>query len=288
MPDTYAEWQRHIADALRPRFGVDAMREARYLVMDAASLSAIALLSEAHTNVPEDISRRIQNYLARRLAGEPLSRIKGSREFYGLRFALGPDTLDPRPDSETVIEAALAYRASRPELRAPRVLDLGTGSGCLLLTLLHLWPDATGIGVDLSPGAVAVATQNAQALDLAARACIHQGNWGQGLEHGAFDVILSNPPYIPSGVIPSLEVEVKEFDPILALDGGQDGLMSYKTLVHECRQLLTPTGAAFFEVGIGQAEDVTRLGYESGATQVLTHADSGGITRVVDIRYGDN
>lgn len=288
MPVTYGELQRRIATAFKPHYDTDALREARYLLQAASGFDAVRLLSAQNESVPEPVVTLADNYLARRLNHEPLSRIVGWREFYGLRFALSPDTLDPRADSETVIAAALAWRAGRPDITHPHVVDLGTGSGALLLALLHEWKDASGVGVDLAAGAVETAMRNAESLGLSDRAAFQRGNWGEGLASGVFDVVLCNPPYIPSADIAGLESNVKKYDPILALDGGQDGLMSYRTLVHECRRLLTPTGAAFFEVGIGQAEDVSRLGVESGATQVVTHSDSGGILRVVDIRYGDN
>jgi release factor glutamine methyltransferase len=282
---TYQQLQRDIAARLADRFGPDALREARYIVALAAGFDQAGLIAAGNDAVPADISVACMALTARRVTGEPLSRIRGVREFYGREFLLSPATLDPRPDSETVIEAALDWAKLHGQPQS--VLDLGTGSGCLLLTLLSEWKQARGIGVDLSFDAVKIARANAEKLGVRSAQLI-QGNWATAIKPGSIDMIVANPPYIPSQVIHDLEPEVKNFDPILALDGGQDGLMSYKTLVHECKRILTASGVVFFEIGIGQENDVIRLGVESGATQARTHVDSGGITRVVEMHYGDN
>ncbi len=283
----YAALQRHIAQGLQDQYGADSLREARYILSFVTGWDAAALIARMRDGVAADHLTQSQAILKRRQAGEPLSRITGQREFYGLPFFLNADTLDPRADSETLITAALAWRHTYGASPI-RILDIGTGTGCLLLTLLHAWPDAIGIGVDRSYGAATQAQANAKNLGLADRCLIVNGDWVSAIAlDSSFDLVISNPPYIPRSVVPTLDNNVREYDPILALDGGEDGLDPYKHLVYLLPNLLTPHGAGLFEVGIDQAMDVAAMAVNSGATQVSTHADSGGIQRVVDIRYGD-
>lgn len=284
---TIADLQRTLADFLYDQYGVDAVREARYILTAATGWDAATLIAAMRDPVTSQHMERVQAILARRLAGEPLSRITGVREFYGLDFALNADTLDPRADSETLIDAALAWRKAYGGT-PPRILDLGTGSGCLLLTLLHLWPDAMGVGIDRALGAARQARDNAIRLGLADRCLIINGDWMAAVVPGPhFDLVIANPPYIPRQTIATLDKNVHDYDPLLALDGGEDGLDPYKILVYALPSLLTQGGAGLFEVGIGQAADVAAMGIKSGATRVSIHPDSGGIERVVDIRYGD-
>ncbi|MFC3676392.1 peptide chain release factor N(5)-glutamine methyltransferase [Ferrovibrio xuzhouensis] len=216
--------------------------------------------------------------LQRRLAHEPVSKIVGFREFWSLSFRTGRDVLDPRPDSETLVAGVLAAIADKS---APlRLVDFGTGSGCLLLSLLHELPNATGLGVDLSPAALAIARDNAGRLGLAARAEFREGNWGQGLA-GAFDVLMSNPPYIESAVVPTLEPEVAQYDPVLALDGGPDGLDAYRRLAPDLARLAAPAAVVALEVGQGQDAAVSGLLAAAGFSGLSALADLGGIRRVV-------
>lgn len=224
-----------------------------------------------------------ESAILRRLNGEPVSRIAGFREFWGRRFYLSPATLDPRPDTETLIEAVLSH----PWKQSPRILDLGTGSGCILLTLLHEIPGSTGVGVDISPAAVETAMRNAREQNLSSRADFICSSWTDSLS-GTFDLIVSNPPYIPSATILDLHPEVQNHDPILALDGGKDGLAPYKILLPALKKFLEPGGLVFFEIGIGQAADITGLVRDSNATLSRTYRDLGGIERVLEIQYGDN
>ena len=217
-----------------------------------------------------------ETLLRRRVAREPYARIAGRREFWSLDFALSPDTLDPRPDSETLIEAALAAFPDRAA--SLRVLDFGTGSGCLLLAFLSERPNATGIGVDILPGAVDAARANAATLGLAGRAQFRVGDWGGGLD-GPADVILANPPYIPSAEIAGLEPEVAAYDPRTALDGGPDGLAAYRRLAGPVARLLIPEGLAFVEIGAGQAGPVEALMAEAGLTLAAQRADLSGVVR---------
>jgi len=232
-------------------------REARRLVAAATGLAEAALIAEPGRRLDPAAADRLAELARRRAAREPLSRILGAREFWSLGFMLGPETLDPRPDSETLVEAALAWTGG-DRSRPWSVLDLGTGSGCLLLALLSELPAARGLGVDASPGAIALAQRNAEALGLAGRARFRVGDWGRDID-GRFEIVLCNPPYIPSAEIAGLEPEVSRFDPWLALSGGSDGLESYRRIAPQLSGLLEPGGRAFLEIGQGQAAAVAAI-----------------------------
>ncbi|GAB5470626.1 MAG: peptide chain release factor N(5)-glutamine methyltransferase [Rhodospirillales bacterium] len=217
----------------------------------------------------------------RRAAREPLARILGRREFWSLSFALNAATLVPRPDSETLVETGLSLLSERDG--AYRLLDLGCGSGCLLLALLSERPAAWGLGIDLAVGAARQAADNAGTLGLAARAAFVAGDWGGPLA-GGFDLIVSNPPYIESAVLADLEPEVVAHDPRLALDGGRDGLAAYRRLIPVAADLLNPGAALALEVGASQADGVTNLCLEAGLTAPSVTRDLAGIARVVSVR----
>ena len=237
----------------------DPRHEARLLVMEATGFAPTTLIAEPRHSVAHEEADRLAALVARRAAREPLSRVIGWREFWSLRFALSADTLDPRPDSETLVAAALeSARSSGGENRALSVLDLGAGSGCLLLAVLSELPLGIGLGIDISEGALATARANAGPLGLAGRARFARGDWGQGLAD-RFDLILCNPPYIPEGEIAGLEPEVARFEPRLALAGGPDGLAAYRRLAVELPRLLAADGRAFLEVGAGQADAVEAI-----------------------------
>ena len=237
----------------------DARREARLLLSAATGWDSAAIIAHPERLLDGEQERQLAELLHRRAGREPLSRILGWREFWSLRFALGPDTLDPRPDSETLVAAALEFTGRD---RALSVLDLGTGTGCLLLAFLSEALHAQGLGIDLSNGALAIAEANARDLGLSARARFRQGDWGRGLDH-RFDLVLCNPPYIPAGDIEGLAPEVARFDPALALAGGSDGLDAYRRLSDELPRLLLPDGLAIVEIGDGQ---------EASATAILAHS----------------
>lgn len=242
------------ADMLRRAGLASPRREARLLLAHMLGRSPEDLIATPEMTVPD--AACFQALLARRAGGEPRSRIVGNREFRDLDLRLTPDVLDPRPDSETLIDAALR---SIDDACAPyRVLDLGVGSGCLLLALLQELPNAFGLGCDLSERAVAVARANARHTGLADRAGFLVADWGAGIA-GRFDLLLANPPYIPTAAIARLAPEVRDHDPLLALDGGGDGLTCYRALVPELRRLLATGGRAFIEIGQGQAEQVRAL-----------------------------
>lgn len=216
--------------------------------------------------------------LARREQREPVSQIVASREFWSRDFRVTPDVLTPRPDTETLVETVLSRIEDRDA--ALRILDLGTGSGCLLLTLLAECPNATGLGIDASAAALEVAAANATALGLEARVEWREGDWCEELE-GEFDVIVSNPPYIARYELRHLEPEVRDFEPNLALDGGADGLAAYRRIVPALRRLGTGRSIIALELGRGQARGVAALGRVAGLRIADTEQDIAHRARVI-------
>jgi release factor glutamine methyltransferase len=253
-------------------------REARLSLALALGIEPATVLGWPERGIEPERAATAAALIARRAKGEPMSRLRGKREFWSLDFALSPATLDPRPDSETLIAAALA---DIPDRAAPlRVVDFGTGTGCLLLALLSELPAARGIGIDISPGAVAVAQTNAAALGLAGRADFRTGGWEARIDEQA-DVILANPPYIPSSEVGRLPREVLAFDPWAALDGGPDGLSAYRPLGAAIRGLLGPASKAYIEIGVGQGLQVARVLRNQGLTVTAVCRDLAGIERCV-------
>jgi release factor glutamine methyltransferase len=237
----------------------DAGLDSRVLVGGAMGLSQAELLRAPERRLTRSEQDRLSEFVRRRHAREPVSRILGQRAFFGRDFTITPATLDPRPESEILIEAALEFAAERRQRtdRPPRVLDIGTGSGCLLVTLLAQIPDATGIGTDIDAATLQAAAVNAERHGVAHRAAfVLQG--ALDLLPGSFDILVSNPPYIPSADVAHLAPEVSLYDPRLALDGGPDGLSLYRDIARNLRRLV-PEGAAFLEVGIAQSELVSAL-----------------------------
>jgi release factor glutamine methyltransferase len=285
---TYGALRRRVTRQLQEAFAVDgrigtAALDARLIVAFAAERDPNSIAIFDALSVPPEAEAKVAGYVERRIAGEPVARILGEKEFWGLTFKLSRDTLVPRPDSETVVAAALgAVDQTGGRDRALRVLDLGTGTGALLIALLSELPKASGVGTDLAAGAVDTAKANAERLGVADRARFLQGNWADGLE-GGFDLVVSNPPYVVSAEIERLPVEVWAFDPYLALDGGADGLAAYKAILSDMPRLLADSGRGFLEVGAGQATAVQDLASEAGFDS-LTHADLAGIERVVELR----
>lgn len=269
-----------LAQAQLEEAGIEASAlDTRLLLAMALGREDAVLPHESLAGWTDSDAACFSQLLARRCAGEPVSRIRGWREFWSLRFALSPDTLDPRPDSETVVEAALAWAATRGE--APRrLLDLGTGSGALLLACLSEMPDASGVGVDLSGGAIATAIENAARLGLGERTEFIEGDFADPKAGaGVFDLILCNPPYIPRGDIEQLAPEVVRFDPERALDGGDDGLACWRRLMPRLRQGLARDGRVFVEIGAGQEDAVTALAQQVGLLAAGTRSDLSGIVR---------
>ena len=253
-------------------------REARALAVAALGLSREVMVARPDLAVGGDERACFERALARRAAREPLARIVGAREFWSLDIRLVPEALVPRPETETVVEAVLD---SLPDRRRPlSILDLGTGSGCILLALLTELPAARGLGIDVLPGAVACAEDNAKRLGLAGRARFRVGDWGEGLS-GPFDVIVSNPPYLPDGVRDSLPPEVRRFDPPRALHGGADGLAAYRGLAPHLGRLLAPDGFAAVELGAGQGRAVAAVLAAAGLAPAAAREDLAGHERVL-------
>ncbi|HEY3919354.1 MAG TPA: peptide chain release factor N(5)-glutamine methyltransferase [Stellaceae bacterium] len=253
-------------------------REARLVVALALSTEPTAVLGWPERAVESGALAAAEQLVARRARGEPFSRLRGRREFWSLDFALSGDTLDPRPDSEALVAAALADLPGRADRL--RVVDYGTGTGCLLLALLSELPSSRGVGIDIAPGALAMARCNAAALGLAARTKFQLGGWDCQIDQPA-DVILANPPYIPSSEIGRLPLEVREFDPVIALDGGFDGLAAYRALGPAIRRSLASLGRAYIEVGAGQASQAARIFSEAGLTIAAVRRDLADIERCV-------
>ena len=258
--------------------GVESARlDARILVATVLKCTPNDILMQSNTVMQDHDHDLFRSYIKRRCAGEPVSRILGVREFWSLPFLLSPDTLDPRPDSETVVETALNL-VRVPDSQSLSVLDIGTGTGCLLLALLTEWPSAVGVGVDISDGAAKTAQANAAVLGLGAQASFLVGDWLDSID-GTFDVIVSNPPYIAEGEIPNLSAEVRVFDPELALVGGADGLQAYRKIIPASRRLLCPGGVLVVEFGQGQETGVRSIMRAEGLTRIEPYRDLSGIVR---------
>ena len=259
----------------------DPRREAAIALSAASGVSPIALIV-APDEALGSAARRVAEFAARRAAGEPLSRIVGKREFWGLDFTISPQVLDPRPETETIVEASLRLLRGRRE-EPLRILDLGVGSGALLCALLSEFVHAHGVGVDVSGGAANVARGNIENCGLADRAEVRIGDWTRGLE-GPFDLIVSNPPYIPSADLPGLPREVREFDPRIALDGGIDGLDAYRRILPESLSLLSEGGWVVVEIGSSQAADVLAIARLCGFVDAGFDGDLAGHDRVLSAR----
>lgn len=268
-----------LLDAARQLSAADienAAREARLLVAMATGLSQASLIADPDQVLAADAAARLAALVERRKAHEPMSHLIGRRGFWTLEVEVGPAVLDPRPDSETLIEAALDLF---PDETAPlSVLDLGTGTGCLLLSVLGERQQAWGVGVDRSPDALAVAARNAVTAGVETRARFICGDWGQGVD-GVFDLILCNPPYIRSESIMGLAPEIVNFEPRLALDGGLSGFDCYRAIAPDIARLLAADGVAVVEAGAGQMEEIAVLFGAADLVLQEVRRDLGGVER---------
>ncbi|WP_438956187.1 peptide chain release factor N(5)-glutamine methyltransferase [Cognatiyoonia sp.] len=253
-------------------------RDARLLVALSLGIDLGRLTLHLHDPVDDGAFERAQALVERRKAREPMSHILGYREFYGRRFDVGPDVLDPRPETETLIEAALSYPFQR-------ILDLGTGSGCILLTLLAEREGSKGVGIDLSDAALTVARRNAEALGVTDRITFVQSDWYQTVD-GPFDLIVSNPPYIASDEMATLAPEVQKHEPRMALTDEADGLTFYRRIVSGCMNHLEPNGRLLVEIGPTQAVAVSDMMDKAGLSNVTVFRDLDGRDRVVSGRRG--
>lgn len=255
--------------------------DARLLVEHFTATSRADAIARPDDPVTAAAVDSLDSALARRLAGEPVHRILGFRDFYGLRLFLSAETLEPRPDTETLVEAVLARVEAIAARRGKcRILDLGTGTGAIALALLGAVPAATAMGVDVSEDALATASRNARQLGLADRFKAVKSDWFAKIS-GRFDVIVSNPPYIPSDEVGALQVEVRDFDPRRALDGGYDGLEAYRIIADGAKAFLAPEGYLGVEIGSTQKAEAGRLFRQAGFVLIDARADLAGNDRVL-------
>ncbi len=282
LPETFtlAEAIRAISTTLRNAGLAEPLSEARRLVSHVLDIDSVRLIARDTDLLSASQVVRLRSAVERRAAGEPLSRIVGFREFYGRRFALSPATLDPRADTETLIELVLEMIATHALGDRPlRILDVGTGSGCLAITLVAELDGATALATDISSDALETARSNAVSIGVAQRISFERRDMLAGIR-GPFDVLVSNPPYIPSDEIAGLEPAVRSFDPLASLDGGADGLDFYRQLIDGAAGLV-PSGIIAVEVGAGQADEVAGLAEGRGLGAPRTAVDLNGHTRCV-------
>ncbi len=271
------EARRRLAKAFAEAGIAEADLDARLIVRHACGVDPAHPGAAADVLLDTATAGRLAGFAKRRLAREPVARILGEREFHGLGLALNAACLIPRDDTEAVVAAALD---AIPRHRESRILDLGTGPGTILLAILTERPMARGFGIDASDEALCAARANAAKLGVAARATFATGNWTEGLE-GPFDLIVSNPPYIPTGVCERLSPEVRDHDPRLALDGGAEGLDAYRVILGDASRLLVPGGAVVLELGIGQAHPVAAIARDAGLAVRALRSDLAGIPRAL-------
>jgi release factor glutamine methyltransferase len=259
----------------------DPALDARLLVERFTGTTRTDAILAPRCQIDPDTSRKVVEAFERRRAGEPVHRIVGSRQFYGLDLSISPATLEPRPDTETLVDAMLPFVREAVERRGScRILDLGTGTGAIALALLFQIPEATAAGVDVSDEALATASQNAQRLGLAHRFSAVQSDWFQNIT-GRYDVIVSNPPYIASNDIAGLARDVWEHDPRTALDGGSDGLDAYRRIAADAAKFLADQGTIGLEIGFDQRQPVTSIFEEEGFDLMVSARDLGGNDRVM-------
>ncbi|ESY08027.1 peptide chain release factor N(5)-glutamine methyltransferase [Mesorhizobium sp. M0179] len=264
----------------------DSALDARLIVEHFSGTDRTQAIADPQRTVDAGAVAAIGAALQRRMAGEPVHRILGFREFYGLRLSLSPETLEPRPDTETLVEAILPFAGATAErLGECRILDLGTGTGAIALALLSAVPAATATGVDISQGALATAIRNAEQLGLAGRFVGLQSDWFEKVS-GRYHVIAANPPYIPTGDIGNLQDEVRDFDPHRALDGGVDGLGPYRIIAAEAAKFLEAQGKIAVEIGHTQRNEVKDIFAAAGYRLAGAFVDLGGNDRVLMFEQG--
>ena len=280
--NNFSALRRYGADLLRKANVESADADARILLCHASNMDAATLITREREIARDQELKTYLSMIARRISGEPVSRILGEKEFWSLRMKLGPETLVPRPETETVVEAALA--AIDDKSRELSILDLGTGTGAILAALLTELPNATGIAVDKSEAAVRLARQNLGNLSLDARVSYLCASWASAI-NGTFDLIVSNPPYISSAELALLSPEVRDHDPFLALEAGADGLDAYRAIVNQLCERLTEAGTAVLELGLGQEAAVVELAVATGKLEIAGAArkDLAGIPRALVI-----
>jgi release factor glutamine methyltransferase len=278
MPQTLSSAWAAAAKRLKAAGVESPAIDARLLLETAAEVGRADILADPHRPLSLEADQRLAELVARRERREPVSQILGRRGFWNILLRVSRDVLTPRPDTETLVEAALA---AFPKERRFTILDLGVGSGALLLAVLAERPGAKGLGVDISDEALAVARENAANLGLAGRVALLRGDWTLGLADESFDLVLANPPYIPSSDIAALQPEVRDHEPRLALDGGPDGLEAYRRLAPEILRVLRPQGVFIVEMGPDQSDRVRALFEAAGAESLIVHPDLAGRSRAL-------
>lgn len=269
----YAALKQHMSDF-----------DARYVLKKRADIEWQNILSSPDYVLADDQVSEIDSDLRQYQNGVPLTRIYNTGHFYGLEFVLNEATLDPRPETEMIVDLALMRFNASDHIR---ILDMGTGSGCLAIALLKQFPNAIALASDYSKKALDIVFENAKLNQVRDRISTIHSDWWSKID-GEFDLIVSNPPYIQTPVIPTLDENVREFDPILALDGGEDGLKAYKEIFLNLNKFLKGKGTALFEIGYDQKNDVMRLAENYGFASCYTHLDFAQWPRVVEITNGDN
>ena len=280
-PRTVSSAKRDLTAQFR-KAGLEAADlDARILVMAATGLSHTDMILRADEIPLAETQTLIAQYANRRLAGEPIDHIIGYREFYGRKFKVNKDVLSPRPETEMLVDVALEIMKNNPEAR---ILDLGTGSGAIIISILAEAARAQGIAVDLSAAALSVARENAQAHEVIERLTFLQGSWF-GPTEGRFDIILSNPPYITDAAMEKLAIEVSEFDPDLALRGGEDGLIAYRAIISEAPDYLKSGGILLLEIGFDQGLSVSQLLEGPHFSSISVVKDLSGHDRMIKATY---
>ena len=274
--ETIAALLQEARNALRDADIELSALDARLLLQAASALTHEQVIAEPNMVLPADKISRFKSFIDRRLQHEPVTRVLGVREFYGRLFQVSPAVLDPRADTETIIELTLQRMGQEPM----RILDLGTGSGAIAITLLAERPNWSGIAADLSSDALEIAKANSTALGVAGRLAFHNGTWFDGISE-KFDLIVSNPPYIPHSDIFVLSLEVQNFDPHLALNGGGDGLEAYRAIAAGSAKYLNSKGLVILEIGAGQGADVTQIFINQGFELTEQKSDLGGHVRAL-------
>jgi len=281
---TIAELLNQIKSQLKAAGITEFSREAEILVEWATGKSRLDLIIAPQTAVTYETTNRLRRVTTRRLAGEPVYRILGQREFYGLPFALSNETLEPRSDTEVVVdELILRLQNIASRNGAVSFLDMGTGSGAIAIAALYHVKDARALGVDISQTTLNIALQNARAAGVADRYKVLRSDWFADVR-GQFDIIVSNPPYIPTAEIAALAPEVRLYDPIVALDGGADGLDFYRCIARDAQQFLTTNGEIIVEIGYGQASDVEEIFTRKNYKLIKSCSDLNQICRVLSFR----
>jgi len=262
----------------------DPLLDARLLIGEVIAFSLTDFVMKPDRPITREEQARIASMIERRAGGEPVYRILGHREFHGLDLLLSKETLEPRPDTEILVDTLLpALRDAVSQKGSARILDLGTGTGAICLALLKECPDATGIGSDISAGALETAAKNASRNGLETRFEIRQSDWFEKIS-GSFDIIVSNPPYIRSDIVTTLDREVRHHDPMAALDGGQDGLAPYRLIAADAGRFLVENGIVGVEIGFDQRLDVSTIFASNGFSLVDAVKDYGGNDRVLIFR----